>query len=165
MEQRQWDARNRDMDARVRRDLEAHAAHDRPPYGESVKRHLGIFDLEYALADIVEHTNVISNFGHVYSARLQQSQRTGLSSGMLPAITEVDDLVNRAKQTLFALTKARDVLVTQQTLQAQEVLREERMPDYPGTRNDSMGYSEDSKIDGSKKRKGVRLRHLYFLQL
>lgn len=148
-DQRPWDAQSRSTDTRDTQDPSA--------YGDSVKRHLGIFDLEHALSDIVEHTTVISNFGHVYSARLHQSQRTGLSLGVLPAITEVDDLVNRANRTLHALTKARDVLITQHATRAPDLQPDERTTHglVHGSRNDSMAF-EDTKVDSSKRKKGVR---------
>ncbi|KAG8626730.1 hypothetical protein KVT40_005675 [Elsinoe batatas] len=133
----------------------------RPPpqaYSEFVKRHLDLYDFEMALNEIAEHSTIMHDFSRQYGARLHQTQRSGPTAGTLPAITEIDDLMNKTRHTLESLGKLREGLVAHQTAyfqQAQENLRLSQ----DAKRNDSVHQHDDSKSGGfagaePKKRRG-----------
>ena len=100
------------------------------------------------------------DFSRQYGARLHQTQRTGPPPGTLPAITEVDDLINRSTKTMDALNKLRDVLVAQQAVYYQQAQEERLKTENEIKRNDSVYQAEDSKAgvftgSDAKKRRGV----------
>ncbi|TKX20570.1 GATA zinc finger domain-containing protein [Elsinoe australis] len=136
----------------------ATAARPSQTYSESVKRHLDIYDFEMALNEIADHSTITLDFSRQYGARLHQTQRSGIAPGTLPAITEIDDLMNKNRQTMEALARLRETLVAHQTAyfqQAQENLR----LNQDSKRNDSVHQPDESKAGGfagaePKKRRG-----------
>ncbi|PNS16651.1 hypothetical protein CAC42_4615 [Sphaceloma murrayae] len=128
-------------------------------YSDSIKRHLDSYDFELALNEIAEYSTVTLDFSRQYGARLHNSQRSGITPGTLPAITEIDDLMNKNRHTMEALSRLRESLVAHQTAyfqQAQENLR----LNQDSKRNDSVHtQGDDSKTGGfaggePKKRRG-----------
>lgn len=126
-----------------------------------MKRHLDIYDFEMALNEIADHSTITLDFSRQYGARLHQTQRSGIAPGTLPAITEIDDLMNKNRQTMEALARLRETLVAHQTAyfqQAQENLR----LNQDSKRNDSVHQQDESKAGGfagaePKKRRGVSI--------
>lgn len=129
------------------------------PYGESVKRHLDMYDFEAALNELADNSAVALNFSRQYGNNLHATQRSGPLPGTLPALTEIDDLVNRSKNTLDALNKMREVLVAQQAVYYQQAQEERFKSEAESKRNDSVHHSEQAKdasfAGDSKKRRGV----------
>ncbi|KAF2153882.1 hypothetical protein K461DRAFT_292584 [Myriangium duriaei CBS 260.36] len=133
----------------------------RPPqiYSDSVKRHLDLYDFEMALNEIAEHSTITLDFSKSYGARLHHIQRSGVVPGTLPAITEVEDLMNKSRQTLEALGRLRETLVAQQAAYFQQAQEHHNRLDQDSKRNDSVMQQDDSKVGGfagsePKKRRG-----------
>lgn len=130
-------------------------------YSDNVKRHLDLYDFEMALNEIAEHSTITLDFSRQYGARLHQVARSGVVPGTLPAITEVEDLMNKSRNTLNALGRLRDVLVAQQAIYYQQAQEESLRLDQDRNRNDSVHHTGESKLDGGfaggepKKRRGV----------
>lgn len=103
----------------------------------------------------------MSDFSRLYGARLHQTQRTGPVPGTLPAMTEVDELMNKTRHTLDALGRMRAVLAEQQAVFYQQAQEQQRYrAESDAKRNDSVHQSEDAKAGGfaggdAKKRRGV----------
>jgi len=122
-----------------------------------VKRHLDMYDFEMALSEIADHSTIMLDFSRSYGARLHQTQRSGPVPGTLPAITEVDELMNKSKYTLDALSRLREVLVAQQAAYIQQAQEQRFKSENDARRNDSVHHVE--KGDGfngpePKKRRG-----------
>ncbi|MCJ1298887.1 hypothetical protein MMC08_001678 [Hypocenomyce scalaris] len=133
-------------------------------YGESVKRHLDIFDLETSLNEIAEGSGRALEFSRHYGNRAHQTQRSGPSPGSMPSLQECDDLVRQQTVVLDAINRIREGIITRQ----QQALAEQRSQDqaYKGSSefgDDGSGYQD--KLDGSggfagadaKKRRGPHL--------
>ncbi|KAI9705123.1 MAG: hypothetical protein M1836_006906 [Candelina mexicana] len=129
-------------------------------YGESVKRHLDIFDLETSLNEIAEGSGQILDFSRHYGARAHQTQRSGPIPGSTPTLSECEEMLRQHNRVHDSLYRIRDVLVTQQ-----HVLAESRAQDqgYKGSSeyDGDDSYHDDSKGGGgfagadAKKRRGV----------
>lgn len=90
---------------------------------------------------------------------MHQTQRAGVTPGVLPAITEVDELAHKTRLTLEALAKMRESLLAQQALYHQQA-QEQYHRDEDAKRNDSIHQQDESKSGGfaggePKKRRGV----------
>ncbi|KAI9838405.1 MAG: hypothetical protein M1819_005674 [Sarea resinae] len=129
-------------------------------YGESVKRHLDIFDLEHSLNEIAEGSGQILDFSRHYGARAHQTQRSGPIPGSLPTLAECDEMLKQQTRIHDSLSCIREVLVTQQ-----HALAEQRVQDqgFKGSSEfdveDSAMYHDDAKGGGfagsdAKKRRG-----------
>lgn len=128
-------------------------------YGESVKRHLDMYDFEAALNEIGDSSNYMLEFSRTLGARLHQTQRSGPVQGTLPDVHELDALMAKQRNTLDSLGRMREVIVAQQAayLQAQE--QQYKTQDV---KRDSVHQVEDAKGGGfagpeAKKRRGVSL--------
>lgn len=118
-----------------------------------------MYDFEAALNEVAENSTIALDFSRQYGARLHQTQRSGPLPGTLPAITEIDDLVNRSRNTLDALNKMREVLVAQQAVYYQQAQEQRLKTESENKRNDSVYQSEEAKgsinSGEAKKRRGV----------
>ncbi|GAM87868.1 hypothetical protein ANO11243_058960 [Dothideomycetidae sp. 11243] len=128
-------------------------------YSDSVKRHLDLYEFELALNEIAEHGTIMADFSRQYGARLHQVQRSGVVPGTLPAITEVEDLMNKSRQAHEALGRMREVLVAQQAAYFQQAQEQHNRLDLDSKRNDSVHQQDESKLGGfagsePKKRRG-----------
>jgi len=104
------------------------------------------------------------DFSRSYGARLHQTHRAGPQAGTLPAITEVDELMNKSRRSLDALNKLREVLVAQQAVYFQQAQEQRFKSETEARRDDSLHQSEEAKggfAGGEpKKRRGVSLFEL-----
>lgn len=114
-----------------------------PAYGESVKRHLDMYDFEQALNEILDHSTVMCDFSRGYGARLHQNARAGPAPGVLPAITEVEDLMNKSRFTLEALGRMREALIAQEAAYLQQAQEQRFQSEAEAKRNDSVHVSEE----------------------
>ncbi|MCJ1351442.1 MAG: hypothetical protein MMC33_001426 [Icmadophila ericetorum] len=94
-------------------------------YGESVKRHLDIFDLETSLNEIAEGSGRAIDFSQHYGTRAHHNQRSGLLPGSLPSLAECDEMMRQQHRVLDSLTRIRDVIVNQQHALAEQRNRDE----------------------------------------
>lgn len=118
-----------------------------------------MYDFELALNEIADHSTIMLDFSRSYGARLHQTQRSGPLPGTLPAITEVDELMNKSRYTLDALSRLREVLVAQQAAYIQQAQEQRLHAESDAKRNDSVHHLEHVKDDGfngpePKKRRG-----------
>ncbi|MCJ1227826.1 hypothetical protein MMC12_004485 [Toensbergia leucococca] len=129
-------------------------------FGESVKRHLDIFDLETSLNEIAEGSGRALDFSRLYGIRAHQTQRSGLSSGSMPSLIECEEMIRQQSRVLDSMVRIREVIISQQ-----QALAEQRNQDqnYKGSSEiDDDGISYQDKLDGSggfagsdpKKRRG-----------
>ncbi|KAJ9632249.1 glutamate--cysteine ligase [Taxawa tesnikishii (nom. ined.)] len=117
------------------------------PYGESVKRHLDMFDFEAALNEVAENSAVMLDFSRQYGARLHQTQRSGPLPGTLPAVQEIDDIMAKTRHTLDSLTRMREVLIAQQAAYFQQV-QEQRFKAEDEHKRHESSAQDDGKIGG-----------------
>ncbi|MCJ1317051.1 hypothetical protein MMC15_002372 [Xylographa vitiligo] len=129
-------------------------------YGESVKRHLDIFDLETSLNEIAEGSGRALDFSRIFGNRAHTNQRSGPLPGSLPTLVECDEMIKRQERVLESMTRIREVIVTQQAALAEQRSREEASKVPSDFGEDGNGYSEKSEGgggfagDAAKKRRG-----------
>jgi len=106
-----------------------------------------MYDFELALNEILDHSTVMCDFSRAYGARLHQNARTGPAPGTLPAITEVEELMNKSRFTLEALGRMREVLIAQEAayLQQAQEQRFQSEAEAEAKRNDSVHVSDEGK--------------------
>lgn len=135
----------------------------RPAYGESVKRHLDIFDLETSLNEIAEGSGRGLEFSRHFGTQSHQTQRSGPLPGSLPSLTDCDEMIRQQTKVLDAMSRIRDVICKQQ-----QALLEQRNYDQqnykapPSEADDNESNSYMDKLEGSggfagadaKKRRG-----------
>ncbi|MCJ1233503.1 hypothetical protein MMC14_001461 [Varicellaria rhodocarpa] len=129
-------------------------------YGESVKRHLDIFDLEASLNEIAEGSGRVLEFTGRFGARSHQVQRSGIQPSSLPTLNECDDIIKQQHKVLDAMARIRDVIINQQHALAEQRTRDEANKD-PSEYGDDGPLGQD-KSEGSggfagadlKKRRG-----------
>ncbi|KAI9812907.1 MAG: hypothetical protein M1827_004425 [Pycnora praestabilis] len=128
-------------------------------YGESVKRHLDIFDLETSLNEIADGSGKILDFSRHYGARAHQTQRSGPIPGSTPTLSECDDMIRQHNRVHDSLSRIREVLISQQHALADQRAQDQGYKgslDYEGEDT----YHEDLKGGGgfagadAKKRRG-----------
>ncbi|KAF2484031.1 hypothetical protein BDY17DRAFT_119804 [Neohortaea acidophila] len=128
----------------------SHSAPDErgpPPsaYEESVKRHLDLYDLEAALNDVSQTSSIVLDFSRRYGDRMHQTARSTPALFNLPSIVEVDDMMSKSRHQLDALSKIRDVVVTQQITYEQELAqqRQQAKAYREGPTGPSNGVADD----------------------
>ena len=147
-------------------------------YGESVKRHLDIFDLETSLNEVIgriallrDHTKHFVqiadgsgralDFSRHYGQRAHQASRSGPLPSSLPTLGEVDDMVRRQTHVLDSLARIREVIITQQHALAEQRSRDEANKVSSDYGEDGTSYSDKGDGGGgfagadAKKRRGV----------
>ncbi|KXL46382.1 MAG: hypothetical protein FE78DRAFT_538717 [Acidomyces sp. 'richmondensis'] len=90
-------------------------------YNGAIKRHLELYDLEGALNDISQTSNIMLDFSRRYGDRLHQTARNGPISGTLPGLVEVDDMMNKSRLQTEALMKIREIVLAQQAAWEQQI--------------------------------------------
>ena len=148
-------------------------------YGESVKRHLDIFDLETSLNEVIgqiamlmDHAKCFAqiadgsgralDFSRHYGQRAHQASRTGPLPSSLPTLGEVDDMARRQTHVLDSLARIREVIITQQHALAEQRSRDEASKVSSEYGDDGTSYSDKGEGGGgfagadAKKRRGVR---------
>ncbi|MCJ1412048.1 hypothetical protein MMC19_006140 [Ptychographa xylographoides] len=129
-------------------------------YGESVKRHLDIFDLETSLNEIAEGSGRALDFSRLFGARAHANQRSGQLPGSLPTLAECDDMIRRQNRVMDSMARIREVIVTQQHALEEQRNREEANKESSDYGDDGNGYSEKGEGAGgfagsdAKKRRG-----------
>ena len=152
----------------------------RPAYGESVKRHLDIFDLETSLNEVRIHrhpglrspTNIFQiaegsgrglEFSRHFGTRAHQTQRSGPIPGSLPSLTDCDEMIRQQSKVLDAMSRIRDVIYKQQqALVEQRNYDQQNYKAPPSETDDTESNSYIDKLEGSggfagadaKKRRG-----------
>lgn len=130
---------------------------DRNVYGESVKRHLDMYDFEAALNEIADSSSYTLDFTRQLGARMHQSQRSGPVPATLPAVHEIDDLMARSRGTLECLGRMRETVVAQQAAYYQQAQEQQHYKAQDDLKRDSV--HDESKAGGfagaeAKKRRG-----------
>lgn len=130
-------------------------------YGESIKRHLDMYDFEAALNEIAENSSYALEFSRQLGARLHQTQRSGLAQGTLPGVHEIDDLMARSRHTLESLGRMREVIVAQHAAYYQQA-QEQQFKAQDEAKRDSVHQMDETKAGGfagaeAKKRRGVSI--------
>lgn len=146
-----------------------------PPYSDSVKRHLDIYESEMALSDVrvfassalllsITYWQQISegstrtlDFAQRFAQRAHDSQRSGLPLESLPSVQEVDDILRQSARVTEALSRIRDIIITQQHALAEQQARAFKGEPFD---DDLNGFHDDFKGGGfsggdAKKRRGV----------
>lgn len=128
-------------------------------YGDSVKRHLDMYDFEAAINEIAESSSHMYEFSRNLGGRMHQAQRSGVTPGTLPGVNEIDDLMAKSRSTLDSLSRMREVIVAQQQAAFIQQAQEQQYKNQDDKR-DSVHHIDDSKAGGfagpeSKKRRGV----------
>ncbi|KAK4982883.1 glutamate--cysteine ligase [Elasticomyces elasticus] len=128
-------------------------------YGESVKRHLDLHDIEGSLNEISQGSSILADFARQYANHLHQTSRSGLSPPLLPEITEVDDLMTKNRQTHEALSRIRDVIIAQQAALDQQAQERQLKAAAEPQHVESSASLDDGKLGGfaggdAKKRRG-----------
>lgn len=132
----------------------------RPAYGESVKRHLDIFDLETSLNEIAEGSGRGLEFSRHFGTRAHQTQRSGPIPGSLPSLAECDEMIRQQTKVLNAMSRIRDVICKQQ--QALVEQRNYDQQNYKSAPSEADDNEYMDKLEGSggfagadaKKRRG-----------
>ncbi|KAJ5626218.1 Zinc finger NHR/GATA-type [Penicillium lagena] len=91
------------------------------PHGDSVKRHLDVYDVETSLNEIAELSNRTLDFSRHYAARAHQTQRSGPVLGSLPTLTEVEDMLHMQRRNQDALIRIRTAVVNQEQALAEQM--------------------------------------------
>ncbi|THY17544.1 hypothetical protein D6D02_03132 [Aureobasidium pullulans] len=130
----------------------------RAPFGDSVKRHLDMWDFGEALNEIAESSSYMLDFSRQCGARLHQSQRSDPAPGTLPQLQEIDHLMEKSRRQLDCYAKMREFIIAQQTAYFQQA-QEQQFRAQDGIKRDSVHQTEESKAGGfagaeAKKRRG-----------
>ncbi|KAL9124363.1 MAG: hypothetical protein Q9217_006302, partial [Psora testacea] len=168
-----WRNANSDFERaeEVRKAAPKESPSNRPAYGESVKRHLDIFDLETSLNEVkIIHRSSIAEgsgraleFSRHYGTHAHQTQRSGPIPGSLPTLNECDDMIRQQTRVLDSVSRIRDVIHKQQ----QQALAEQRNHDQQNHKTAASEAEEEThsyadKLEGAggfagpdaKKRRG-----------
>ncbi|QIW96124.1 hypothetical protein AMS68_001642 [Peltaster fructicola] len=134
--------------------------HQERSYGESVKRHLDLYDLESGLNDITSTGTFLGDFANRYANLLHQSPRSGPPLSMLPSIIEIEDMISKSRSQTESLIKIRETVLAQQAAHDQEAAEQRQQKLYGADMAPphSSGDSDDGKSvysgSDSKKRRG-----------
>ncbi|KIV94645.1 hypothetical protein PV10_02392 [Exophiala mesophila] len=125
-------------------------------YGDTVKRHLDVFDAEMGLGEIFEASSRTSDFSRIWSQRYHSNNHPGFFQESLPGLHEIDDMLRQSHRIFENLTHLREVVVAQQTAMSEQRARLARGGPMD---EDYHGLSDDYKNGGfsagdAKKRRG-----------
>ncbi|MCJ1461643.1 hypothetical protein MMC07_000240 [Pseudocyphellaria aurata] len=158
-----WRAEGAEIDRaeEVRRAATSKGSPRASQYGESVKRHLDIFDLETSLNEIAKGSQLASDFARNYGIRAHQDARAGMTAESLPSIEECSEMISRQTRVLDSMNRIKDVINAQQEALKQRLSQEQRYNAPSEYDDDAPGYHD--KLDGAggfagadaKKRRGV----------
>ncbi|KAK5049402.1 hypothetical protein LTR84_004331 [Exophiala bonariae] len=93
------------------------------PYGDTVKRHLDVFDTEMGLNEISEASARTLDFSRIWGQRYQQSNRNGYFQDSLPGLHEIDDMLRQSHRIYENLTHLREVVIAQQNALSEQRAR------------------------------------------
>ena len=101
------------------------------------------------------------DFSRQCGARLHRGQAGEASPGMLPTLSEMDVLITRSRQTLEALARMRNVVVSHEAALYQQAQDQAAKAQVDLKRNDSVYDEKSTDYTGgeAKKRRGVS-RHV-----
>lgn len=87
-------------------------------YGESIKRHLDLFDIEASLNEIAEGSGRMLDFTRHHGRLSHQAQHSSLSTAPAPSpsLSEIDDLIKQGSRIQESLVRIREVVVAQQVI-------------------------------------------------
>lgn len=182
LQQPSWRSINPEADRieEIRKAVSKQSPPPRQSYGESVKRHLDIFDLESSLNDVsspcypslqvseLTISKIANGSGRAlewtreYGTRAHQTQRSGPIPGSMPSLQECDEMIQEQEKTLQAMARIREVILKQhQALQEQKIYNQ-RNYKTPASEADDDNDSYMDKLDGqgdfagsdAKKRRG-----------
>ncbi|EEH06984.1 conserved hypothetical protein [Histoplasma capsulatum G186AR] len=133
------------------------------PHSETVKRQLDVYDVESSYHEIIEAGSRVVEFARHFGAKAHQSNRSGPVVGLIPQLSEIDDIAQTIRRTSDALARIRGLAV-EQALADQQVEQRAQRQAYKanGARNEEQAtpYREDYKSGGgfaggdTKKRRG-----------
>ena len=176
-----WRGGNPDLERaeEVRKATSKESPPGKPVYGEYVKRHLDIFDLETSLNEvrcsirlksakltpfqqIAEGSGRALEFSRHYGIAAHHTQRSGPIPGSLPSINECDDMIRQQNRVLECVSSIREVILKQQQALAEQKSYDERNHKNATSQSEGETGSYLDKIEGSggfagpdpKKRRG-----------
>ncbi|WEW59126.1 hypothetical protein PRK78_004595 [Emydomyces testavorans] len=127
------------------------------PYSEPMKRQLDMFELQASWNEITEGSGRTLDFSRTHAARIYQSNRTDPT---LPALSEIDDLLQIQRRNLDVLGRIRHAVLDQEHAIAQQRERMRMLQtEHPYGDDRATGYREEFKGGGfaggdAKKRRG-----------
>ncbi|KAL9097360.1 MAG: hypothetical protein Q9163_006357, partial [Psora crenata] len=164
VQQPTWRGANPELEraAEVRKATSKESPPNRPAYGESVKRHLDIFDLETSLNEIAEGSGRALDFAQRYGTQAHQTQRSGPIPGSLPTLNECDDMIRQQTRVLDSVTRIREVIVKQQQALAEQRSYDQQSYKAAANEMEEETHSYADKLEGgggfagadAKKRRG-----------
>ncbi|KAL6715438.1 hypothetical protein ACLMJK_006399 [Lecanora helva] len=98
----------------IRKAMSKESTPPKQAYGEHVKRHLDIFDLESSLNEIAEGSGRCLHFSRDFSARAHQTQRSGPLPGSLPSLKNCEEMIEEQQKVMNALNRMRGLICKQQ---------------------------------------------------
>ncbi|KAE8351346.1 hypothetical protein BDV28DRAFT_137275 [Aspergillus coremiiformis] len=129
--------------------------------GESVKRHLDVYDVETSLNEIAEMSTRTLDFSRHYATRAHQTQRAGPVIGSLPSLQEVEEMLSVQRRNQDALLRIRAAVVSQEHALAEQMAQRKAFKASGVRDDDHMAmYQDEYKGSGgfagpdSKKRRG-----------
>lgn len=180
-----WRNNNADIDRaeEIRRATAKDSPAPRQAYGESVKRHLDIFDIETSLNEVslfsyrnsccmsnadMTLTKIAEGSGHAldfarnYGTRAHQTQRSGPIPGSLPSIDECDDMIRQQQRVVESMARIRDLIHRQQQALAEQRIYDQQTLKTAPSEADEDAHSYMDKMEGAggfagseaKKRRG-----------
>ncbi|KAB8259115.1 hypothetical protein BDV32DRAFT_60050 [Aspergillus pseudonomiae] len=127
--------------------------------GDSVKRHLDVYDVETSLNEIAEMSTRTLDFSRHYAARAHQSQRSG--PVVMPSLQEVEEMLSVQRRNQDALLRIRAAVVSQEHALAEQMAQRKAFKAGGVRDDDHMAmYQDEYKGSGgfagpdSKKRRG-----------
>lgn len=129
--------------------------------GDSVKRHLEVYDVETSLNEIAEISTRTLEFSRHYAARAHQTQRSGPVIGSLPSLQEVEEMLSVQRRNHDALLRIRTAVVNQEHALAEQMAQRKAFKSGGVRDDDHMAmYQDEYKGSGgfagpdAKKRRG-----------
>ncbi|KAF7592704.1 hypothetical protein BBP40_012608 [Aspergillus hancockii] len=129
--------------------------------GDSVKRHLDVYDVETSLNEIAEMSTRTLDFSRHYAGRAHQTQRSGPMIGTLPSLQEVEEMLSVHRRNQDALLRIRAAVVSQEHALAEQMAQRKAFKAGGVRDDDHMAmYPDDFKGSGGfagpdpKKRRG-----------
>lgn len=182
LQQSSWRSPNPEAERieEIRKAVSKQSPPPRQSYGESVKRHLDIFDLESSLNEVSHQCFSSKRIGQLtllkiancsahalewtqeYGVRAHNTQRSGPIPGSMPSLQECDEMIREQEKTLQAMARIREVIFKQhQALQEQKIYDQRNYKATPSEADDD-NHSYMDKLDGQggfagsdpKKRRG-----------
>ncbi|KAL9630521.1 MAG: hypothetical protein Q9164_006372, partial [Protoblastenia rupestris] len=147
LQQPTWRSANPDLERaeEVRKATSKESPPNRPAYGESVKRHLDIFDLETSLNEIAEGSGRALEFSRHYGTHAHQTQRSGPIPGSLPTLSECEEMIRQQTRVLESMSRIKNVIVKQQ-----QALVEQRNYDQQNYKNATSEAEEENHLYADK---------------